>query len=330
MKRSIIALACTLLPIFAFAQDDVNFLRVDSEIRVDHTSELGFTGNSLNLAIEGRLAPDITFHFKHRFNKTNTLRRNFDATDWSYLDFQMDPKWRLSAGKQVVALGGMEYNSMPVDMYFSSIFWSDMPCYKFGVSTTRTLPSWKDFLTFQICKSPFGLEEKTYAYNLLLENYHGRYLGKHSISAMEYTKGQFFGILASGNEFRIGKCAIQADATLRYGEDHVDFISDYTLGGKLTYRINDELSTFAKVVYDNNGSLSDLDLVIRRDTRIHSEGLGVEFSPERFRGNVRFHAVFYHRDGVYNFSVDDSDISTDINQNVFNVGITWNFNFLNL
>ncbi len=330
MKRLIITLSLAILPLLSSAQDDFDRLKIDAEVRVDHTSELGFTGNSLNLAIEGRLAADLTFHFKHRFNKANTLKRNFDATDWAYLDFKLDDRWTLSAGKQVVCLGGMEYHTSPVDMYFHSIFWSDMPCYKFGASLSYLFGSDKDLLTFQVCQSPYGLENKTYAYNLLLENTHDRYIGKHSIGAMEYVHGQFFGILATGNEFRSDKLAIQADATLRYGSDHCDLVSDFTLGGKISYELDRGLNAFLKTVYDRNGSLSDLDTVIRRETQVFAEGLGLEFYPERFHDNLRLHIVFHHRHGSYTYDLGDTLQTTELNENIFNIGLTWKFNFVRL
>lgn len=330
MRRLIITLSLTVLPILASAQDDFNRLKIDAEVRVDHTTDLGFTGNSLNLALEGKLSSDLSFHFKHRFNKANGLKRNFEATDWAYLDFRIDDKWKLSAGKQVVCIGGMEYHTSPVDMYFHSLFWSDMPCYKFGTSLTYSFPTGKDYLTFQVCQSPYGLENKTYAYNLLFEDNHDRYIGKHSLSAMEYTRGQFFGIMATGNEFKADKCALQMDATFRYGSDHCDLISDFTLAGKFTYELDHGLYAFIKSVFDMNGSMSDLDSVIKRETHVFAEGLGLEFYPERYHNNLRFHVVFHHRQGTYAYTYGDALQTTALNENIFNIGLTWKFNFVNL
>lgn len=328
MRRLIITLSLATLPILAAAQDDFNRLKIDAEVRVDHTTALGFTGNSLNLAIEGKLSSDLSFHFKHRFNKANGLKRNFDATDWAYLDFKIDDRFTLSAGKQVVCLGGMEYHTSPVDMYFNSLFWSDMPCYKFGTSLSYLFATDRDLLTFQVCQSPYGLENKTYAYNLLLEDNHERYTGKHSISAMEYTRGQFFGILASGNEFRTDKCALQMDATFRYGSDHCDLISDFTLAGKFTYELDRGLYAFTKSVFDMNGSMSDLDSVICRETHVFAEGLGLEYYPERYHNNLRLHIVFHHRQGTYAYTAGDTIQTTALNDNIFNIGLTWKFNFI--
>lgn len=56
---------------------------------------------------------------RHRLNKKNNDASFFDATDWLYLAYRKD-NWELSAGKQVVAIGGYEYDAAPIDLYFCS------------------------------------------------------------------------------------------------------------------------------------------------------------------------------------------------------------------
>ncbi len=330
MKRIILTSLCALIPLAGYTQDEINRLKIDSEVRADHTSEVGFTGNSLNLSIQGRLSDDVTFHYKQRFNKVNSINRFFNATDWIYLTFRADDFWSFSAGKQVVALGGMEYNTAPVNMYFNSLWWSDMPCYEFGVSGSYTFASKNDVLTLQVCRSPYSSEEKSYAFNFQSVNNHDWYSGIHSLSVMQCTSGDLIGILATGNEFRFGRSAVQADLTLRYADDHCDLISDYTLGCKFTQHFTDEISGFVKAVYDENGSLSMMDSVVGMDTRICSGGLGVEYYPGRFDRNIRLHAVLYHKSGTVNYYAGETSAVAEYKLDVLNIGITWWFNFFNL
>ena len=329
MKRIFLSIYLAALPLGAFAQD-VNFLKVDSEIRVDHVSDQGFSGNSLNLAISGHLSPDLSFHFKHRFNKGNVVRRNFDATDWIYLTLQADESWSFSAGKLVVALGGFEYNSAPVDTYFSSLFWSEMPCYKFGVSTTYALPEHKDLFTFQVCNSPYGQQDNTYAYNLLMENNHSWYNGKHSVSLMEYEPQKFIGLVAIGNEFRFGTNTLQADATFRYATAHSDLLNDYSLVGKFVHDFNDTVSVFAKSGYDKNSSGSTADSVIGMDTDLWFAGCGVEYYPIPRNRNVRIHTALYHRRGDIGIYSGGTQYITQLRQTIINIGLTWKINVLDI
>ena len=331
MKRIILTALCALVSLAGYAQDEFNRLKIDSEVRVDHLSGDGFTGNSLNLSVQGRISDDLTFHIKHRFNKANSLNRYFSATDWAYLDYRVDDNWNFSAGKQVVALGGMEYNTAPVDMYFSSMWWAYMPCYEFGVSGSYTFASKNDILTLQVCQSPYAsLDDQKYAVNFHSVNRHGWYHGNHSFSVMQTVPDRWYAILATGNEFRFGNTAVQADATLRYADDHCDPLSDFTLGCQLTQTFSDEFSAFVKASYDSNGSLSDWDPVIGLDTDVWSAGLGVECYPSKYNRNIRLHAVYYHRSGDYYLIGGDSSATVTFDQDVLNVGITWWFNFFNL
>ena len=46
----------------------------------------------------------------------------FNATDWFYVDYKPTEQWTLSAGKQVIDIGGWEYDYAPINLYYCSEF----------------------------------------------------------------------------------------------------------------------------------------------------------------------------------------------------------------
>lgn len=324
MKRAFTLICIGLLPLCLHAQD--RGLKVDSEIRMDYISAQGFSGNSLNLALSGYVTPELSFNFKHRFNKTNYVRKNFDATDWIYLTMHFDDRWEVSAGKQVVALGGFEYNSAPFDMYFNTVFWSDMPCYKFGASATYILPEGRDRLTFQLCESPFNNGSNLFGYNFYYEGNHSWFNTKDSFSMIEYAPGSYLSMLALGGEYRYGTNAVQLDANFKYAAAFSSQgLSDFSIVGKFTHDFDDYFSVFAKAGLDENLSGSSADLSVLDGTKLWIAGAGVEYYPFRSNRNFRIHSVVYHRQGTLG-TLDTS--SRQISETTVNVGISWRIHFL--
>ena len=95
-------------------------------------SDCGFKGKFLNLRVDGDINEHFSYTFRHRLNKTTFNSEFFDATDWLQLEYRPDEHWSLSGGKQVVDIGGWEYDRAPIDLYFCSEFWNQIPCYQWG------------------------------------------------------------------------------------------------------------------------------------------------------------------------------------------------------
>ncbi|MDE7149747.1 MAG: hypothetical protein K2O01_04985, partial [Bacteroidales bacterium] len=105
----------------------------------DMDDESGFTGKFLNFILDGNITDKFSYHFRYRFNKFNSTQDFFEATDWAYLNYDINRNWRVSAGKQVIVIGGYEYDKAPIDVYFYSDFCNFLPaCYEFGISGQYT------------------------------------------------------------------------------------------------------------------------------------------------------------------------------------------------
>ena len=140
MKR----LICTLLGgvsfLMAYAQGEL--VRLKMQTRIDYQREYmggeavkdncGFKGKYFMLLLDGRINEHFSYAYRQRLNKENSRPSFFDATDWAYLTYQPDRHWSIAAGKQPVAVGGYEYDANPVDVYYASEYWNNIPCFQLG------------------------------------------------------------------------------------------------------------------------------------------------------------------------------------------------------
>ena len=150
------ALLITFLGLFcflqAFPQDKKPFVTLDKlklETRADFTFDYhlghdtvapsidhGFAGKYLVVALDGTIGSKFSYHLRQRLNTPNINFANtfFQGTDWAYLNWNFTDNFFLSAGKQVVAIGGWEYDTNPVDIYYGTEFWNTVCCYAVGAS----------------------------------------------------------------------------------------------------------------------------------------------------------------------------------------------------
>ena len=80
--------------------------RVGGELRHDHS---GFKGDQLNVFVDGQINEKVSFAFRQRLNKKIERNDIFQATDWMYVTYQANKNWGVSAGKEIVWIGGYEY-----------------------------------------------------------------------------------------------------------------------------------------------------------------------------------------------------------------------------
>lgn len=139
--------------------------RVGGELRHDHS---GFKGDQLNVFVDGQINEKVSFAFRQRLNKKIERNDIFQATDWMYVTYQANKNWGVSAGKEIVWIGGYEYEKAPIDVYTASEFWNNVTCFKFGVNGAYTSNSGKDTFFAQFCESSFATADRhdMFAYNL--------------------------------------------------------------------------------------------------------------------------------------------------------------------
>ncbi|MBO5419176.1 MAG: porin [Bacteroidales bacterium] len=337
MKRNLLFILFALTSLAAAAQNEKTF-RLDLETRIDYTQEYisstkindnsGFKGKYLNIRIDGQIAEGFTYSYRQRLNKINSIYSFFEATDWITLNYRTG-NWDFSTGKQVVAIGGYEYNAAPIDLYFCSEFWQHIACYQFGVSAAYNTKDRKDNIMFQICESPFktgqlNIEKKEmFAYNLMWTGTHGFFNSLYSVNMMEYMPGRFINYIALGNEFRFGNVRIELDL-MNKASSMKDLIGkNMSVMSAINWQPVEWVNMFARMSYDVNRTEELTDLCVLPGTEITRVGGGFEFFPIKNSRNLRLHI-----NGCYTFGKATVGNVLNPNQTIVDCGITWKMNLL--
>ena len=335
MKNTLCALLAVLCCQFAFAQQE-SLLNLGLETRADYQREYidgdaikdncGFKGKYLNIRADGRISDKLTYSYRQRLNKAHKDASFFDATDWLYLKYQMNENWAVSAGKQVVAIGGYEYDRAPIDLYFCSEYWNNIPCYQFGVNLTYTFNEGKDQLLAQVCESPFRLPGKDmYAYNLLWYGSHGWFNTIYSVNMIECMPGEFINYITLGNKFNVGDFSLEFDIMNRAVRNQTFLMKDISLMGELSYSPSQKWNIFAKATYDVSNTDKAGDYCVMSGTEVTRVGAGVEYYPlDGGNKNVRLHAAFSHSFGK---NGNPAGVLLD-EQSYVTLGLKWKMNLL--
>lgn len=333
MKRILLTLA---LAMFAFAASAQSIDRLGIEFRGDwqYDSDVtfftktrsdisGFAGKFANFRIDGTIADGWSYSFRYRMNKIQA--EPFAATDWATVTYATSA-WEFSAGKQVVAIGGYEYDRAPIDIYFASEYWQNIACYQFGASAAYKFgDSYGSKLLAQVCQSPYDFDDRgLYAYNLM-------YMSDHSLSSvnlLEYTPGKYIGYLTLGAREQFGDVTVEFDVMDRF--DFGNKSTSFSIMYDVKWSASDQFNIFTHGSYDENLSLLN-DGVVMSDPAVENGvktwhiGGGVEYFPKGLK-DVRIHAASSYVIGNSNQPVGvlrDGDF-------MFQVGVTWRINLLDL
>lgn len=328
MKRVLFFICFAIISTLSIAQNNEFSLRFNTRADYDYNyfegnnnDNSGFAGKFLNIMLDGKINDKFEYHWRQRLNKTNFTSNFFEATDWAYLTYRINNNFSLSAGKQVVAIGGFEYDYAPIDVYFYSDFCNIMPsCYEFGTSLSWNNDAKNQTLTFQISNSIFKKQvfDGLYSYNFL---WNGRFSQwwktLYSINLIEYTANEYVNYIALGNQFYFDNFILDLDYTNKYIDGQDNFFADFTLTTQIKYQLP-QLNVFAKFSFDQNKSeYSRLifpnywDMTVAPGTEYMLYGAGVEYFPIKNSKDVRLHAIV------------SSNNKTPANL-FLNAGITWN------
>lgn len=333
---------CTLIP-SAYAADietRSELAHLEADIRLDYQmdrrdgktvdSNTGFEGKYLVFKLDGDITGNLSYSWRQRLNKNHNDGSFFDATDWVYLDYRIDPRWSVAGGKQVVAIGGWEYDRNPIDLYGCSVFWNNIPCYELGASATLAVTT-SDRLTAQVCQSPFftSADRNLYAYNLMWSGTHGIFSALWSANMIEYRSGRYISYLTLGNRFSLGKVALELDFMNRASSGRRFLFADCSVMGELSYRPTPKWNIAAKMTYDVNRSDSSADLCVLPGTELTMAGACLEFSPlagSTGRHSLRFHANCYYSWGR---NANEADVMQDKTLLV-DVGVKWSMDLFSI
>ncbi len=319
------------------AQDINPTVNLSVETRIDYNAEFldgdvidantGFKGRYLNIQMSGDINNHFSYSYRQRLNKAHSDQSFFDATDWLYLSYMPNANWRIAAGKEVVGIGGYEYDRAPINLYRNSEYWYNIACYQMGVSGAYITNSGKDTFTAQVCESPFrdGSSSNLYAYNLMWNGAHNRFNTIYSINAMELPGDAMIYYIALGNKFNFGKASLELDLMNRSVQHQAFFFKDYSIMSELSYEISGAVKVFGKYTRDVNDYDRSGDYCVLPGTKMNNIGAGVEYRPLHInRHDIRFHAFYFYSWGQ-NGNVDGTLMDK---HSVVNVGLTWHMNIL--
>ena len=315
------------------AQDD-NFVNIGLQARVDYQREYvngrtvngncGFRGRNVSILINGELNEHFSYNYRQRLYRGHGNESFFNATDFIYLTYRPDRHWSFSGGKQIVGIGGYDYDIAPIDIHFLSEYSSNISCYQMGVNAGYSFGEGEDLLRFQICQSPFRQDgSDMYAYNLMWNGSHGCWETIWSVNLIESLPGSFISYLALGNRFKYGNLTVFADFMNRSLVDRMSFLRDFTVIGKVSYSFNGKLNVFGKASYDCNDLDEQGDLCVLPGTSIGRIGCGIEYCPLA-DNRIRLHAAFCH-----SFGKNGNPAGTALpDQQIVSAGLTWRMSLL--
>ncbi len=285
----------------------------------------GFEGKFINIRADGKITDKLSYSWRQRLNKQHKDGSFFDATDWIYIHYNIG-KWAIAGGKQVVNIGGWEYDRAPIDLYECSVFWNNIPCYAIGASAGYRLSS-SDLLTAQVCQSPFFTSENRnmYAYNLMWQGSHKWFHTLYSVNLIETTPGHYINYIALGNKFIYNKFALELDLMNRASAHQTFLFKDASVMGELSYAPCSKWNIYGKMTYDVNHTDNTTDFCVLPGTELTMAGGGFEFYPLAKKNHtLRIHAnVFYSWGKNANPGNTMQDKSL-----IFDIGIKWNMNLL--
>ena len=348
MKNTLCALLAVLCCQFLFAQQDGasqnwGIQKMGIEARADYQREYvsgeaikensGFKGKYLNFSLDGKFNEKLSYAYRQRLYKVQKDETFFDATDWLYLKYHVNERLAFSAGKQVVAIGGYEYDRNPIDVYFSSEYWWNTRCYQWGVDATYDFNEGKDRLLAQVCQSPDGTPfmagdtcySDMYAFNLMWYGSHGWFNTMYSVNMVEYLPGHFINYIALGHKFNVGDFSLELDFMNRAVRNQTFLFKDCSIMSNLTYFASDKMNIFVKATYDVNNSDKVGDYCVLPGTEVTRVSAGLEYFllPDKA---ARLHVALCQTFG----SEKKAGVDFMPEQTIASVGLKWKMNFLSL
>lgn len=130
--------------------------------------EAAFKLNRVRLEILGTFAERFSYHFRQSFNKYSnpySLDNLSSSVEYAYVKWDMSKLFSLTAGKQVIALGGYEYYVNAIKVREFSDFNNNINCYQAGLTGTFNLSPTHE-LNLQILNNRSGSDEDVYSFGL--------------------------------------------------------------------------------------------------------------------------------------------------------------------
>lgn len=323
MKRMILAAMvaiCAAMTANAENAEDgslVNMLSVDGRLVYNYqydkdlgmsNDNTGFKGQHIYLLMAGDISKNVSYFYRQRFDNIGGSKDFFDATEILNLTWKVNDWVSVSGGKQVVALGGFEYNTAPIDLYYKSAFWWGFSPYELGASVAFNV-SKNDNIMLQVNNSSFRYTSggNTYGLNLLWSGRHGMYESYWSGNMTQYKTGKdshWLNFVILGNRFHIGDMVdVDVDLVNRTQPSKIKIAKDYSVMSKVTVRPIEGLTVHGKFTRDYNDEVNGVpvDMAVATGTNVNTVSGGVEY--EAIKGKPGACRVF--ATGAYTWYPDD-------------------------
>lgn len=302
IMRKLFAIIVALLPVWACGQS-LDMMVLEARMAAEgewmdeewqHEASY-MKGQYLNLRIDGALDDEerVKFSFRQRLNRLPDASF-LNATDWMYIDWKVSDRWNLAGGKQVVYIGGYEYDRAPIDLYYCSDFWNRFPdCYAFGASVSYNFNTQQptatpqqpttNTLLFQICNSPFSriCERDLMAYNLEWFGHNGAWETMWSVNLIEqgHRTEQKMLYVALGNRFGLSdRVRLDLDVMSRSALNRVT-MRDVSVMTELEVKATEAWTLYGKYTWDVNDEASSPDMIVVSRTNCNMASAGAMFRP---------------------------------------------------
>lgn len=284
---------------------DYIYNSVDGETVDDNT---GFKGSFFNVILQGKVSDKWGFDIRHRVNKASLDKSFFNGTDKALIYYMPSDQWKLQIGKHSIGVGGFDYDTAPIDLYYTGQYCIDLSCFEWGASVEYTLKNQKDVFHMEMVQSPYryyNTKNNEYGYSLKYTGSHGVVDMIHSLNFFETEPGKFLNMFILGHRINMGKCCLEADfinKTSLNGHLGDCFLKNISLVGKMKYAPDDHWLLSCKCSYDinkteTNESMSnqDYDYLVPPGTECGRVGGIVEYWPLKGekKNAVRLHAMAY-------------------------------------
>ena len=325
-----------------YRADEDHLISLDLDARLDwqlvnhkdklDDSQTGFIGKYIALKAHGQLMEGMSYTWRQRFSRTPKDHSFWDQTDILDINYKFD-KFDFGAGKQVVLIGGYEYDRAPINLMCPNLFVSNVACYQFGVSAGYQLTS-NDHLAFQISQSIFATpaDRNLYSYNLMWRGAHDitDILSLEtiwSLNEVEYENGKYCNYIALGNKLLINKkFTVLVDLMTRTYPDNRAFKNN-TFMGEIAWDITPKWKLTAKLSYDCNRGVNLTEKTeVARGTQLAMAGAVAEWFPiKNGKHLLKVHAAAFA-------SVGSNYNTSDLMQKdtmYGSIGLTWHMNLFN-
>lgn len=257
-------------------------LRVESRASL---TEAGFKAERLSFALGGDITDKLSYYVFHNFHKPITASDLMAATDQAYLRFKMNEHLWFRAGKFPINIGSWEYDAAPIDIYYYTRMFLVANFFQPGVEAVYILPTDKDALEFQICRS---MEASDKEFNLFTfsASWRGNWgffkpLYSLNVSQLSAHAGIRYDI-ALGNQFLYGPFKIELDLINRYYSNRgTRFMESFAACFKGLYGFRPWMDLIVKANFDNEP-------LLYRESHLLA---GCECYPVKGSRDVRIHAM---------------------------------------